>query len=124
MVTIALIAVLLGAFRLAPGLGVLLTIIVAPAWIRTCITVAFRSPERGEVGFGQKAGIFAASLAMIVGIGVMLVAAIVGAFAVFCAVTTSGGADFVPVAIVTSVGAFAVAGVGGAIAWAVWRYSQ
>ena len=62
LVTIALIAVLLGVFRLVAGLGVLLAIIVAPAWIPTCVTVAFRSSDRGQVSLGQKAGIFAASL--------------------------------------------------------------
>lgn len=129
MVTIALIAVLLGVFRLAPGLGVLLTIIVAPAWIRTCLTVAFRSSDRGEVSFGQKAGIFAVSLAMIIGIGVMLIAAVVGAFAVFCGVMMVGSPDpeyskLSSAAILYAFGAFAVVGVSGAIAWAVWRYAR
>jgi hypothetical protein len=125
MVTIALIAVLLGAFRLAPGLGVLLTIIVAPAWIRTCITVAFRSSERGEVGLGQKAGIFAVSLAMVIGIGVMLIAALVGAFAVFCGVTAAADQpEQAGIAMLVALGAMVALGVALAVVWAAWRFSR
>jgi hypothetical protein len=126
MVTIALIAVLLGVFRLAPGLGVFLAIIVAPAWITTCVKVAFRSSERGQVTLGQKAGIFAASVAIVIGVGVMLIAAVVGAFAVFCGIMAVPGGEpaWSLIAIVVAAGAAVVVYVGVVIARAFWRQSH
>ena len=126
LVTIALIAVLLGVFRLVPGLGVILAIIVAPAWIHTCITVAFRSSDRGPVTFDQKAGIFAASLAIVIGTGVMLIAAVVGAFAVFCGIVTLPGREpgLALIALLVAAGAAVVVYVGVVIARAAWRQSN
>jgi hypothetical protein len=90
LVTIALIAVLLGSFRLWPGLGVLLLVIVAPAWIGTCITVMSRQARQGVMTFSQKAGIFATSLAIVVGAGGLLVVAVVSALIVFCGIVAAG----------------------------------
>ena len=125
LVTIALIAVLLGVFRLAPGLGVLLAIIVAPAWIRTCITVTFKQSRQGAVTFGQKAGVFATSLAIVIGIGVMLIAAVVGAFAVFCSVVSAGGQyDFSGAGMVVAAVSFGILLVTGLIFWASRKHSR
>jgi hypothetical protein len=126
LVTIALIAVLLGVFRLLPGLGVFLAIIVAPAWIHTCVTVAFRSPVRGPVTFDKKAGIFAASLAIVIGTVVMLIAAIVGAFAMFCGVVSlpSREPGLALIAILVAAGAAGAVYVGLVIARAAWRQSN
>lgn len=125
MVTIALIAVLLGVFRLWPGIGVLLLIIVAPAWIRTCLTVISRQSRQGTVTFGKKATIFATSLAIVVGIGVMLIAAIVGAFAAFCSVIASTqDTHFAAAAMAVAAVALGVLVVTGLIFWASWRHAH
>jgi hypothetical protein len=125
MVTIALIAVLLGVFRLWPGIGVLLVIIVAPAWIRTCVTVALRQSRQGTLTFGKKATIFATSLAIVVGIGVMLIAAIVSAFATFCTVIAANQeTTYVPVTLTVAAISSAVLVVTGLIMWASWRHSR
>ncbi len=114
LVTIALFAVLVAIFRLAPGLGILLAIIIAPAWIRTCLTVMRRqSLQPQTLAWGEKSAIFAVSVAIIVGIGATIVAAIVGAFASFCGVVAlgAGGADGGGIAVIALIVALVSFGV-------------
>jgi hypothetical protein len=130
LLTIAVLAVLLGVFRLSPGLGVLAAVIIAPAWIRTCLTVMRRQSSQPQpLALGEKTAIFAVSVAIMVGIGVTIVAAIVGAFASFCGVIAIGSgshdaAGFGVAALIVAAVAFAVIVVMVAIFRYAWKASR
>ena len=113
LLTTAMLAVMLGVFRILPGLGVVLAIIIAPAWIATCIAVLRRqSSQTQPLAFGEKTAIFAVSVAIIVGIGVTVIAAIVGAIASFCGIRALGrggpSANSGVIALIVAAGAFGV----------------
>ncbi len=130
MLTIALIAVLLGVFRILPGLGVVLAMIVAPAWIATCLTVLRRqSSQARPLALGERTAIFAVSVAIMVGIGVTVIAAIVGAVASFCGVMVissgrSEAAGFGLIALIVAVVAFGVIAAIAAIFVYAWKTSR
>ena len=88
MLAIALLAVLIGTFRLAPGAGVVLAILVAPAYLRTCIVALRRKAGGQPMSAGAKLGVFGSTLGIAVAIAVCLVGlvgvAAVAAFFVIC----------------------------------------
>ena len=54
MLSMTLIAVILGVFRAAPGLGILLVVIVSPAWLRTCLYVMRRKARGRPMNTSEK----------------------------------------------------------------------
>jgi hypothetical protein len=78
MLTVTLVAVVLGAFRIAPGLGVLLVIVASPAWLRTCLNVMRRKVHGRPMSAMEKVGLFVGSLGVVT---VVLVAAGVAFYA-------------------------------------------
>ena len=70
MLTVTLVAVILGAFRVAPGAGIVLVIIVTPAWLRTCLSVARRKARGRPMTPAEKLGGFAGSVGVVVIVGV------------------------------------------------------
>ncbi len=70
MLTVTLVAVVLGAFRVAPGLGILLVIIVSPAWLRTCLNVMRRKARGRPMSAMERLGLFAGSLGVVTIVGV------------------------------------------------------
>ena len=100
-------------------------IIVTPAWARTCITVALRNARNQPVSLGEEAAIFAATVGIVIGIAIILIAAAVAAFSAFCGLITLGQEpDFAVVAFAVCLGAVFVLSVGVAIFWALWRQSR
>ena len=61
MLMIGVIAVCLGAFRVAPGLGIILLLIAAPALARTVIAAARREADERPLTTRQKVEVFIAS---------------------------------------------------------------
>jgi len=95
MLTIALVAVLLGVFLISPGIGILLAVAVTPAFLRTCIVMARRKARGQPVSLADKLGSFAVSFAASVGLavfvaGVVVVAVFVAFFMICWAVLASG----------------------------------
>ena len=88
MLTITLVAVLLGVFLMSPGIGILLAVVVAPAFLRTCIVMARRKARGQPVSLADKLGSFAASFAFSLGfvvfVGLAGAVAVVAAFFVIC----------------------------------------
>jgi hypothetical protein len=70
MLTVTLVAVVLGAFRVAPGLGILLVVVVSPAWLRTCLNVMRRKARGRPMSATEKLGLFAGSLGVVTVVGV------------------------------------------------------
>ena len=63
---ITVIAVCLGVFFAAPGLGILLTVIVVPAFIRTSAATSAGEKAAGRpVGVPEKVGLFLGSLGIV-----------------------------------------------------------
>jgi hypothetical protein len=80
LLIITLVAVLLGVFRIAPGVALALAFLTAPALVKTCIAVARRKARGQRVAPLAKLGIFAGSL----GIVIVVVAATIAAFFAVC----------------------------------------
>jgi hypothetical protein len=77
MLLIALVAVTLGVFRIEPGLGIVLVIVVTPALIRTLLAVS-RDKARGRaLNPLEKVGVFVASLGIVIVIGLAAIIAFV-----------------------------------------------
>lgn len=87
MLTIALISVLLGVTRLAPGLGVGLFILVVPAYARTISIAGRRKVEEKRLSVGEKFSAFIESLAVVV----MILVASGAAFYATCWIPTGIG---------------------------------
>jgi len=94
MLSITLVAVLLGVFRMAPGLGIGLAILVTPAFLRTCIVTARRKARGESISLAGKLGSFAVSFTVTLGMVILLAAlAIVSIFVALnaiCAAMMSG----------------------------------
>ncbi len=70
MLTVTLFAVLCGVFKMAPGLGVVLAIVVTPALVRTGMAAA-RKKECGQpMTPSEKVGAFAGSVGVVSVIGI------------------------------------------------------
>ena len=80
MLTITLIAVVLGVLRLVPGLGIALVVFVTPAFVRATVLAAREKAAGRRLGTGKKAVAFLASLGLVVS----LVMAAGAAFYVTC----------------------------------------
>jgi hypothetical protein len=96
LLTIALVAVLLGVLQMAPGVGILLAIAVTPAFLRTCIMTARRKARGKPVSLGYKLGTFAVSVFGMFGLlflisQVVVVAVFVALFAICLAAMSGGG---------------------------------
>lgn len=113
MATITLLAVLLGVFRIAPGLGVLLAIVVVPAWIRTTIMVGFRHNGRREMTTGERFALFANSVGATIGVLVIMMAVLISSLAALCGLIIASNPS--PGALVGVFIAFVVFLVAGAV---------
>jgi hypothetical protein len=116
MLTVTLVAVLLGLFRMAAGLGITLAILVAPAWLRTCIVAARRKARGQPVPIPSKLGIFASTMGIVFGIVVIIIAALVAAVSGYCGIAALGesqpgewgpGPEDAPMFLLTALGALA-----------------
>lgn len=77
MLIVTLFAVLLGVFRMALGLGIVLAILVTPALVRTCM-IAARSRAGGRpMSVGRKVSFFAGTLGLLAIMAVAVSAAFV-----------------------------------------------
>jgi len=77
MLIVTLCSVLLGVFRIAFGLGIVLAILVTPALVRTCM-IAARSRAGGRpMSVGRKVSFFAGTLGLLAVIAVAVPAAFV-----------------------------------------------
>jgi hypothetical protein len=118
MLVITLVAVCLGVTMAAPGLGVLLMVLAAPALVRTMV-VGFKQKQVGaRLTTAEKVASFCVSLAVMVMIGVAAVAAFEiacwGSCALVAAIAGEGES-----ALWTGLIAGGIAGV-GAIGWLLW----
>lgn len=84
MLTITLVAVLLGVAKLAPGLGVLLALVVLPAYLRTCIAASRRSGRGQPMSTGAKLGSFGLNLCIVVVVAIAVIVAGVVALLAVC----------------------------------------
>lgn len=80
MLIVTLCAVLLGVFRISPGVGLALVLLATPPLVRTCIATARRKARGQPVPPLTKLGIFASTL----GIVIVVVAASIAAFWAVC----------------------------------------
>jgi hypothetical protein len=116
---VTLIAVCLGTLRLAPGLGVLLMVVAAPALIRTCIVGAKEKRSGHSLSIREKLLAFLASSAIIILIGVAgfiaFQIACWGSCAVVAGIQQKEGENALIVGIATG----SLAGIGTMI-WLVW----
>jgi hypothetical protein len=91
-----LIAVGMGLFVIAPGLGILLGMAAAPALIRTAL-VAHRRDQLGrETSPARKIALFVASVAVTVLMGIVVIVGAIGSFCIVC--LTAGTEAAIPVA--------------------------
>ena len=117
---ITLIAVCLGTLRLAPGVGVLLMIVAAPALIRTCI-VGVREKRGGHsLSIGEKLIAFLASSAIIILVGVAGFIAFQIACWGSCAAVAGIQQKESENAMLIGIGAGCFAGL-GTIIWLIWK---
>ena len=77
MLGVALIAVGLGAIRVAPGLGIVLAILATPALVRTALVAADQEARGRPLTLLEKVGVFAGTLAAVVVVGVTAIVAFV-----------------------------------------------
>ena len=80
MLVVTLISVVMGLTALAPGLGILLIVLLTPAMVRTFGIVGRQKAKGRQVAAAHKIGTLFASLAVVTVIG----SASVGAFLVTC----------------------------------------
>ena len=127
MLTITLVAVLLGVFRIAAGLGIVLTILVTPAFLRTCITTARRKARGQPVSLGAKLRLFASTFGIAVGSVIIVVAAVVAAVSTYCGIVLLGDTHFREMAgpaFLVLLGALGAIAIVVAIFTACWRLSR
>jgi len=93
MMFVTLASVVLGVSTIAPGIGIPLGIIALLAWGRTATVIRLRKRRHQETTIGEKAGLFAASLGVVVTAGVATaIAFFATCFAGFWAGAAAGGA--------------------------------
>lgn len=84
MMIMTLIAVCMGAFTVAPGLGILISVLATPALIRT-VVVSMRQREQGIAPSpGDKFMLFVASLGALITAGMVAIAVFFGTCVAFC----------------------------------------
>ena len=84
LVALALILVCIGVSIESPGLGILLALVAAPAMIRTLVVHERRQGQGRPLSPAGAIGVFFASFAATIGIGILVVVAIVVAFFIIC----------------------------------------
>lgn len=129
VLVIGVIIVLVALTVAAPGLGILLLMVVAPALIRTAVVVARRRRlENRDVSVGEKsvlfmasiAGVFAAAGAAAVAFGVTCAATCFGLIAVAEASGGGAGMDSLFIAAM-ALSALIGLGIGGFTLHRLWR---
>jgi hypothetical protein len=88
MLTITLLAVVLGVARISPGIGIGLAIVATPALLRTCVAAVRRKSRGRPMTPREKLSVFAASL----GVVLTIVVAAGAAFYATCWAGFFGGA--------------------------------
>jgi len=90
----ALVAVVMGVVRIAPGLGILLAIFCFPAAIHTTAVAAYRKRRsRRSLTVPEKILVFIESFALFSLMAIAVVAAAIGALAVICLSSSSTHSD-------------------------------
>ena len=111
MLVVTLIAICLGVFVQAPGLGILLCILALPAFVRTLLVVRRRGQLSRGVPLGQRIALFLGSLGFSLVVLILVVVSSVGVFCGVClglaTVSTPDGTS-ISVALVAGVGAMIV----------------
>jgi hypothetical protein len=118
LLVITLVAVCLGVTMAAPGLGVLLMVLAAPALVRTMVAGVRQKQVGARMTTAEKMAAFCVSLLVMVMIGVAAVAAFEIACWGSCALAASVWGEGEP-ALMTGLVAGGVAGV-AAIGWLLW----
>lgn len=129
ILVLGLIVVLVSLMFAAPGLGILLSLIAAPALIRTAVVVGRRNRTRGEdmtaseksaLFMASFAGVFLAAIASAAAFGVTCAAACFGALAIGDA---TGGGNFLDVLLYGALTLSSITGlcVGGYTLYRLWR---
>jgi hypothetical protein len=120
----ALVAVVMGVVRIAPGLGILLGFFCFPAALHTTAVASYRKNRwRRALTVREKIFVFIESFALFLSIAIAVVASAVGAVAVIC-MPSAKGRDLPEMAL-TALGAVvgvALAGLGiYALGRVLWR---
>jgi hypothetical protein len=87
MFAVTLLVVLFGVYHMAPGLGIGLTVLVIPPFLRTFIAATRRKAAGQPMSEGAKLGVFTRTLGIAIGIAICIVpvvmlAAVVAVFAI------------------------------------------
>ncbi len=91
MLVMTLAAVGMGAIVLFPGIGIILAIMLAPAFVRTAMVVQRRAEKGKAVALWQRVALFFGSFVTAVVILVIVAVASVGTFCALCLCLYSGG---------------------------------
>jgi hypothetical protein len=110
---LTLVAVCLGVFLLAPGLGVLLAVFAAPALVRTVIDASQYKRAGSQLSAGGKISSFLLSILVV--LAAVMAACVAGGIVCAAGVTAAeasgaGGELMGPVVIAGALAALAVAG--------------
>jgi ribosomal protein L40E len=82
---ITLISVVLGVWKIAPGLGIALAVFSFPAALHTTALSAYSKSRSGEpMTVSEKIGMFAASFAIFILVAIVVIIAAIGALFVVC----------------------------------------
>jgi hypothetical protein len=122
LLLITFVAILCSIIKMDPGLGIVLTVLAAPAMLRMLI-VAFQRQQSGvPMSPSEKAGVFFMTAAMALCVVAAAGAAFCFAFFVTCTATMiGGGGDNTALAVCTIVGGIAAAIVAIFVAFLFWR---
>jgi hypothetical protein len=97
LTVITLAAILLSIGVTSPGLGIVAAMLALPALVRTCVVAARRRSEGESLSASEKAGVFAATVVMVIGIVLASAGAFVVTFLATCMMGTQvgfGGYEF------------------------------
>jgi hypothetical protein len=122
----ALVAVVMGVARLAPGLGIALGIISFPAALHTTALVAYRKRRSGHaLSVQEKIFAFIESFALFVLIAIAIAIAAIGALAVICMsgrpITSTDSGSWLLTAVGCAAGIFVIVLIVFPFVRAVWR---
>ena len=129
MVLIIGLAIVITALAfVAPGLAVLIGVLIAPALVRTAVLVGRKSNAGVEVSIGEKSVVFLASLAGVIAacvtaVSAFLIACTATCFGLLAISNSSGGGrtaeQWIPVLLIGS--ALLGLAAGGWLLWRLWR---
>ncbi len=105
MVVMTLVAVGVGAIMLFPGIGIILAIMLLPAFVRTAMVVQRRAEQGQAVALWQRVALFFGSFATLMVILAVVAVASVGTFCALClGLYQSGSQDMsVPLASLAAI---------------------